>query len=181
MKIFSPTCLATPGRLAALLGLWIAAAGLAPAAPSLRDVLSPAEFARAGLDKLTPAELEFLSDRLLGPAAPVPAAPPAAGGKAPERLTGAAAFGREEQVQAEAEKARGVPREIQSRIAGAFAGWSGGTVFTLENGQVWRQVEPGVFSVLLDQPKITVRKGAFGAFYLGVEGYGSRIKVVRVK
>lgn len=174
---------------ASALGL-IATMGVA--APSLRDVLSPAEFERAGLQKLTPEELEFLSARLLPPAtatapaaAPAASSPPprepAAAGRPETRLTGDAAFGREREVQAEVEQVRQIPREIQSRIVGAFSGWGGATLFRLENGQVWQQAEPSVFAVDLNAPEVTIRKGHFGAFYLTVEGYGSRVKVKRVK
>lgn len=90
-------------------------------------------------------------------------------------------FGREKQVQAELEKRQPAAREIQTRMAGVFTGWTGRTVFRLDNGQVWQQVEPGVFSVSLDSPNVTIRKGRLGAFYLGVEGYGSQVKVKRLK
>ncbi|ACB73996.1 hypothetical protein [Opitutus terrae] len=187
---------------------WVAcglALGLAQvtlgAAPSLREMLSAEEFERAGLHKLTPAELEFLSARLL-PTAPVasgaaaqpasvssPAAPASAEhAPGPERVPSsdseaivADTFGREKQVQAELEKKQPAARELQTRISGVFTGWTGRTVFRLDNGQVWQQVDPGVFSVNLESPVVTVRKGRFGAFYLGVEGYGSQVKVKRLQ
>ena len=74
-----------------------------------------------------------------------------------------------------------MPSAIRSRIPGDFSGWDGRTHFALENGQVWRQTEPGVFSVRLTNPIVVIEKGLMGAFYLRVEGYGSRIRVKRVK
>lgn len=177
-------------RLVVASALGLVAAG-ASAATSLRDVLSPEEFQRAGLQKLTPEELEFLSTRLLpqpssatsatASASSTPPEPAAVPLRAQTRLSGDAAFGREREVQAEVEQTRQIPREIQSRIVGAFTGWGGATLFRLENGQVWQQAEPSVFAVDLTSPAVTIRKGHFGAFYLTVEGYGSRVKVKRVK
>lgn len=185
-------------------------------ATSLRSVLSPEEFRRAGLDKLTEDELAFLSDRLLhatpetAPVGPDPAVGPepmplesrrpaqapvadprpgaAPGATGPTvatdttpRIQGEAAFGREEELRREEERAQRVPKTIESRIAGTFRGWSGRTVFQLENGQVWQQVEDSTFSVNLENPRVTLEKGAMGAFYLRVESYGSRVKVRRIK
>jgi hypothetical protein len=186
---------------AALLG-WNPNLGLATDAPkSLRDVLSPEEFRRAGLQKLTEAELEFLSSRLLPdatattPTAPVatalspPAPRPAPEKKAmvpmvegaPEPFLGEAAFGQETQLRDAIEKTHRIPESITSRIAGRFRGWTGSTVFHLENGQVWQQIDGSSFSVNLENPTMVIRKGLFGVFYLNVKGYGSSIKVKRLR
>lgn len=166
---------------------------------SLRHLLTPDEFHRAGLDKLTPDELDFLGaclTRLQTPpdsrnsapppprAAPLPAAksPPASAPVPVKSLPqGEAAFGAEEQLHAAVEILQAVPSVIRSRTTGDFSGWSGRTEFQLENGQVWRQVEPGQFSVSLTRPHVVIEKGLMGAFYLHVEGYGSRVRVKRVK
>lgn len=182
------------GRAAAGIALVVGCAALQAAAPSLRDVLTTEEFDRAGLSKLTAAELEFLSQRLLGGGSdhPVPAAQtetrrlPATVAADPraDRVPAVDpedSFGREKQIEAEREQQQEANREIKSRIAGKFTGWSGRTVFRLENGQVWQQVEPAVFSVDLEGPVVTVRRSRLGAFHLGVEGYGSQVKVKRIR
>jgi hypothetical protein len=176
---------------AALLG-WNPNLGLATDAPkSLRDVLSPEEFRRAGLQKLTEAELEFLSSRLLPDATALspPAARPAPAKKAtipmaegaPEPFLGEAAFGQETQLRDAVEKTHRIPESITSRIAGQFRGWTGSTVFHLENGQIWQQIDGSSFSVNLENPTVMIRKGLFGVFYLNVKGYGSSIKVKRLR
>lgn len=204
-----------PRRLVRLLAVALAAGcgvvGQAEPAASLRSVLTPEEFSRAGLDKLTPEELSFLSERLLGsrdaaateasapqaaeaqpaPAAPgvlapvpAPAAPAAAPVAAAPSVTaaeGESAFGHEEKLRRAVERERRIPTSIESTVAGAFRGWSGRTVFTLANGQVWQQVDDATFSVRLQDPRVTIEKGAMGAFYLSVEGYGSRVRVRRIK
>lgn len=180
-------------RFVSLVAVLAVLVSWAVAAPSVRDVLTPEEFERAGLNKLTATELQFLGERLLG--APAQAPRTALGGTntttpseaasaredAPPTVSGESGFGREKQVQADMEKAQAWPREVRSRISGRFVGWSGRTVFHLDNGQVWQQVDPATFSVSLESPNVTVRKGRFGAFYLGVDGYGSQVKVKRIR
>ena len=71
--------------------------------------------------------------------------------------------------------------EITSRIIGKFDGWTGDTLFRLENGQVWRQSGNGFLKVSMNNPKVTIEKATFGGFRLSVEGYNSRVKVKRVQ
>ena len=172
--------------LAFTLALTVAASA---AAASLKETLTPGEFARAGLGKLTPEELAYLDQIVAARAAQKlaartsPTAVPGAesGGAAGTIPTGEAAFGREEQTRRAAAQIAHAPTEVRSRIQGPFAGWNGGATFTLENGQVWAQAEPGTFVVRLDSPGVSIRKGAFGTYYLTVEGYGSSVKVRRIK
>jgi hypothetical protein len=74
------------------------------------------------------------------------------------------------------------PDEIQSMIEGEFTGWTGKTVFKLQNGQVWKQVDPSrkvVFKAT--NPKVSIRKAVFGSYRLKVEGLNSTVTVRRVK
>ena len=69
---------------------------------------------------------------------------------------------------------------ILSRIAGKFDGWEGRTVFKLENGQEWRQNEPGVVAVkAVVSPPVLLEK-LYGGWRLYYEGVGW-IRVVRIK
>jgi hypothetical protein len=177
-------------------------------AASLRDVLTADEFRKAGLSKLTEEELAFLSSRLLGQlAAPEQKgtqSQASAAGIAPGSIEaveknvvrdasvmeaavavsklpkGNAAFGHEEKLQAAVVKIQKVPTEMRSRIVGPFEGWSGRTLFKLENGQVWQQAEAASFAMYADSPLVIIRKGMLGVFYLNVEGHGSKVKVKRV-
>ncbi|BET65518.1 hypothetical protein ASA1KI_04360 [Opitutales bacterium ASA1] len=158
------------------------------AAPSLADVLTAEEFERAGLKKLTPEELAFLSARVLAASEPavarVPVEVPATAAATPAAapaLRGEAAFGQEQKIIEDLHRAQVIPKEIRSRILGSFRGWSGKTVFRLENGQVWRQTSGGTFAVSMTDPVVVVQRGAFGTYFLSVEGYGSRTKVERVE
>jgi biotin carboxyl carrier protein len=69
---------------------------------------------------------------------------------------------------------------IESRITGDFYGWTGNTVFRLENGQVWKQAGPGYFRVHLENPKIVVKKLLIG-YVLMVDGYAKEVFVRRVE
>lgn len=159
------------------------APALAPKSNSaLRDGLSAEQFAEAGLHKLTPEELSAL-ERLVEPkrnnTAPIDR--PAAAAPSPALPQGDAAFGKEAELLRAVEVQQKVPDELRSRIPGKFTGWTGKTTFVLENGQVWRQTDGGSFYAPLQDPVVTIHKGTLGTFFLRVEGYNSRTKVVRVK
>jgi hypothetical protein len=72
--------------------------------------------------------------------------------------------------------------EIESRIAGDFAGWEGHTIFTLENGQRWRVANGGsYYSPAVSRPKVKIFPAALGGFWLQIEGVNPRVKVVPVE
>ncbi len=145
-------------------------------AQTLKDQMSPEAFEKAGLDKLSSEELAYLSDWLSGKVE-----------QEKEKIVaeiipvGDDRFGAAEKIQRNVDRIRPEPKELSSRIMGSFSGWSGNTVFELENGQVWKQIERDKFSVRLEDPTVTVEKGLFGAYYLKVKGFGSRVKVKRIK
>lgn len=187
------TCVCIWAVCAAALSLVAAGAG----APSLRDVLTQEEFKRAGLEKLSAEELEFLSRRLLdtttsgAPAVPATSGP-AVGAEPPRAettaapvaqspLMGDAAFGQEGKLREQIEKQHGIPDVLTSRISGPFSGWTGRTVFRLENGQVWQQIDDDRFAIKIDNPVVKIERTRFGSYLLSLEGYGSRTKVRRVR
>lgn len=70
---------------------------------------------------------------------------------------------------------------IDSRIAGVVEGWGPRTQFRLANGQVW-QVEDGSSAALyLREPKVRVRRGFAGAYYLELEGSNRSPRVRRLQ
>lgn len=74
---------------------------------------------------------------------------------------------------------------VEANLVGYFTGWTGKTVFTLDNGQVWRQVNNGMKNYNprdpIYEPKITISKGLFGSYKLRVDGVVRIINVKRVK
>jgi len=70
---------------------------------------------------------------------------------------------------------------IETTIAGRFYGWGPGDRIELANGQVWQISDDsrGVLDAL--NPKVRVRRGALGAFFLEFEGSNRSPKVRRVQ
>jgi hypothetical protein len=70
---------------------------------------------------------------------------------------------------------------IESRIVGHFEGWSAGSRIKLENGQVWQVSDDTSRYLDMNNPKVVVRRGALGAFYLEIDGTNHSPKVKRVQ
>jgi hypothetical protein len=74
---------------------------------------------------------------------------------------------------------------VESWLVGDFNGWSGKTIFTLENGQVWRQTNNYIRDYRphspIPQPKVRISKGMFGSYDLRVEGVKRIVQVRRVR
>jgi hypothetical protein len=135
---------------------------------SVTRTLSPEEFARAGLNKLTAEELAFLDAALARrqpPARPSKAAPPAAPAaiaqRGPAKGKIAAEFGAEQVAQA---KPTNDGDELHTTIEGTVQEFSGRAVFVLGNGQIWQLRTPtDVFlPKKLVNPTVTLIRGAFG-------------------
>ena len=152
--------------LPALFCLVLAAFSLPAAAFStLEERMSAAQFKAAGLDKLSAEELAALNAWLQGNHATLPA------GLAPAPAS-----------QDRIGLRDGESGSVSSRYVGTFTGWTGNTVFTLENGQVWQQIEPETLGgISLDSPMVTIKSGMFGSWQIQVEGLNSRTRVKRIK
>ena len=74
--------------------------------------------------------------------------------------------------------------DIQTRLVGDFTGWSGKTVFTLDNGEVWQQTNNYISDYSprspIPQPKVTITKGMFGSYNMRIEGIKRTVQVKRV-
>lgn len=143
---------------------------------NLRELMSAEDFKAAGLEKLDPEELEFLQHWFQGfrqseTAKAVQASKP----------SGDDAFGIEHVPTRLAQIFSGAPETVESRISGEFRGWSGRTIFRLDNGQVWQQAEPGKFFYTATNPNVSIRKGSFGSYLLRIEGKNSSIRVRRLE
>jgi hypothetical protein len=74
-----------------------------------------------------------------------------------------------------------VPEAIESTIPGHFEGWPPGASITLANGQVWRVSDGSTGIHYIDNPKVRIRRGVFGVFYLEIEGTNRSPRVVRIQ
>jgi hypothetical protein len=142
---------------------------------SLEERMSSADFKAAGLNKLSPEELARLNAYIRN--------------EMDARTAQAHEAGAREQNKNDAERMGfkdyyGDRGEIVSHIPGTFRGWNGGTTFTLENGQVWRQSDPAsvLAGIHLEDAVVHITPGLMGGiWYLQVEGYGASTKVERIK
>jgi hypothetical protein len=134
---------------------------------SLEERMTGEEFERTGLDKLSADELAALNEWIRERSV-ADYEPPARSG---QPTAGATA------------SVDQMPREpIDSRIDGTFEGWTGYTVFELENGMVWRQDERDRYRVRpMENPRVTVRPGFGGSWRLTVEGHNRGVRVERIE
>ena len=70
---------------------------------------------------------------------------------------------------------------LESHIEGDFDGWVPGQRIRLANGQVWKVVDGSDDIMELHNPKVTVKRGLFGAIFLDIDGAHRNPKVSRVK
>jgi hypothetical protein len=125
----------------------------------IQKMMTPDEYRSAGLEKLSPEELSNLNQWFM-------------------RFI---AHDSQQVVKTDT-----VIKEMQSapvrrRIAGTFHGWDGKTIFTLDNGEVWRQRLPGRYFVKLENPEVEIFKNLLGFYELKVVETGKRVGVSRVK
>ena len=129
-------------------------------APDVRTLMTPQDYSESGLDKLTDAEREHLSEwvaryregALEGPPPP----------KTPE--------------QRAEEKAV----EIVAKVVPAFTGWSGKTTFRLDNGQVWQQRQPGKMRYNGPDSTVIIYQNMLGKYMLKHEESGRAVGVKRI-
>jgi hypothetical protein len=76
----------------------------------------------------------------------------------------------------------GSKEAIESSIVGNFNGFAKGRQYTLENGQVWEQIEPASLEgVRKTNPKVKIKPGIMNNWFLRIEGYNTAAKVRRIK
>ena len=146
-----------------LAGLCAGTAAMAADAPDF-DVMksmSAADFRASGLDKLSDAQIKTLDAWFAGyqqqHALSCNAATPAAAGAVDTF-------------------------PLTAHIVGEFHGWSGSTRVTLDNGQVWEQMDDATVTAgRMTNPKVTITRGLLNSFYMSVEGVNDSVLVKRIK
>lgn len=137
-------------------------------APNLRSLMTAEDYAASGLDKLTDAERAKLSEwvqhyrdgAIKGPAAP----------RTPEE--------RIEQEQQEDKEIVG----IVANVIPAFTGWSGKTIFRLDNGQIWKQrIQGDPMRYSGDDFRVTITKNWVGKYTMTHLETGRSVGVQRIK
>jgi hypothetical protein len=129
----------------------------------LQQRMSPSEFKAAGLDKLSPQELQNLDTWLRTHA------------KTTTKMVSAS--GKPVFYASDAKR-----EKIETRIKGHFDGWSGNNEYTLDNGQVWRQIgSDNVSCMTADNPSTKVKPSMMGNWLMYVSGCNGSVHVERVR
>lgn len=137
------------------------------APPDVESLMTPEDFSRAGLDKLSEEERAHLSEwveRYREGAARGPVVQ-----KAPSEMS---------------EKERKIDKnfEIVAKVVPRFRGWSGRTVFKLDNGQVWQQrMRSSKLRYNGTESEVLVRKNMLGGYVLEHLETGRAVPVKRVE
>jgi hypothetical protein len=131
--------------------------------PGVEKAMTPEQYEAAGLSKLDPAERAKLDEFIRHYVA-----------VSNEKVATSAVD------KAISEKKVSAPEIIQSRIVGPFTGYTGRTVFTLENGQRWAQSQyDSAYFPKIDSPPVIIVKAGFG-YRMYIAG-GGAIRVSKVK
>ena len=128
--------------------------------PGIEKLMPADEFARAGLDKLTPEQLRALDAWLV-------------------RYTAGEAY----VVQSTSDEVRAAAPEfrIEARIVPPFTGWTGQTIFRLDNGQLWRQRIKGRYMFDGDDTSVVIRRNFLGFYMLTLVSTSRSIGVEPVR
>jgi hypothetical protein len=107
-----------------------------------------------------------------GPVPPGSATPAAPAAASPSLLS---RFGFENRAQPDE-----LPT-VESHIPGQFEGWRAKSAIALANGQVWQVIDDSARTVYRENPKVTVRRGSLGSFFLDIEGVNPSPRVRRIQ
>jgi len=150
---------------------------------SLEDEMTVSEFRQAGLDKLSPEEIQALNRWLrkhLGAEQEIPDHHISNNDVSTEQANGPTGHFPPQRMGFSDFK--GEEKKIESVIIGTFSGWRGNTRFELENGMVWEQVERDLLSVPpRENQRVVISPGFLSSWYLEVDGINKRLRVTRVR
>jgi hypothetical protein len=150
--------------------------------PGLKVIMTADDYARAGLDKLTPDQIGVIDAALIRHFKAV--VDVAAERKAAEQVTVATTAAVASDRKRTGLERIGLPMfngdwRNEPVLKARATGWVGGNSFALDNGQVWEGQEPIPFELAGRDVEIQPRPA--GAFALSIEGKNTTIRVRRVK
>jgi hypothetical protein len=174
-------------RLLCLLLAFNTASFAEPVFPGLKNIMTEADWKRAGLDRLTPDQIGVIDAALIkhyiqttqigaasAPASFQPA--PASGATAAEAAAARSRFWEKFGLSASASTP---DWRTQPPMAAKVTGWRGANGFVLDNGQVWEGLE----KIPYDLPgnSVTIEARPMGAFALKLNEASVAVRVRRVK
>ena len=171
--------------------------GAQPEPGGLKDMMSPEERQKSGVDTLTAEQRQFLSEWLLENYTRNPAEVVSSPATAPDTSPQQAASNEATADTIEAEIDRRVAARLadnrasekkpasdssfEARLTGNFTGWSGKTVFRLDDGQVWRQRSAANYRHRGTDMRVKFKKNWMGGWEMTVVSSGKTVLVSKVK
>jgi hypothetical protein len=164
---------------------------------SIEDMMSAEERLKSGVDTLTAEQRQFLSDWLRENYARNPAkvvsSPATVPDTSPQRAASSEATA--DTIEAEidrrvaarladnraSEKKPASDSSFEARLTGNFTGWSGKTVFRLDDGQVWRQRSAANYRHRGTDMRVKFKKNWMGGWEMTVVSSGKTVLVSKVK
>ena len=163
----------------------------------LKDMMSPEERQKSGVDTLTAEQRQFLSEWLLENYTRNPAKVVSSPATAPDTSPQQAASNEATADTIEAEIDRRVAARLadnrasekkpasdssfEARLTGNFTGWSGKTVFRLDDGQVWRQRSAANYRHRGTDMRVKFKKNWMGGWEMTVVSSGKTVLVSKVR
>ena len=163
----------------------------------LKDMMSPEERQKSGVDTLTAEQRQFLSEWLLenytrnpakvvsSPATAPDTSPQQAASNEATADTIAAEIDRRVAARLAdnraSEKKPASDSSFEARLTGNFTGWSGKTVFRLDDGQVWRQRSAANYRHRGTDVRVKFKKNWMGGWEMTVVSSGKTVLVSKVK
>jgi len=127
--------------------------------PGIKALMSEQEYRAAGIDKLSEEQRASLNAWLI------------------QYTVGEAPVLRQTNTEVkEAEQSL----TIEASIKQPFSGWSGKTVFKLDNGQRWRQRLDGRYAYHGEDTRVVIKKNFFGFYKMTVVSTGAAVGVSRI-
>ena len=164
---------------------------------SIEDMMSAEERLKSGVDTLTAEQRQFLSDWLRENYARNPAKVVSSPATVPDTSPQQAASSEATADTIEAEVDRRVAARLadnsasekkpasdssfEARLTGNFTGWSGKTVFRLDDGQVWRQRSAANYRHRSTDMRVKFKKNWMGGWEMTVVSSGKTVLVSKVK
>ena len=164
---------------------------------SIEDMMSAEERLKSGVDTLTAEQRQFLSDWLrenyTRNPAKVVSSPATVPDTSPQQSASSEATA--DTIEAEidrrvaarladnraSEKKPASDSSFEARLTGNFTGWSGKTVFRLDDGQVWRQRSAANYRHRGTDMRVKFKKNWMGGWEMTVVSSGKTVLVSKVK
>lgn len=146
--------------------------------PSVRNLMTPEDFTLSGLEKLSDEELAHLSEwveRYREGAIKGPPPPP----KKPSQMTESEKVVYEEKKKEEKQEKKDF--KLVAKVIPVFTGWSGKTVFRLDNGQTWQQRQPGTLRYSDGDSEVVITRNFFGRYVMTHTATNRSIGVNRLR